>query len=178
MQKTLAILALFTFVTISVSAQSKRLTTFGLKGGFNGSIITGEELTGAATGFIGFEAYVSLLMDTELNQKWRFENELLFSFTDDYHFLEIPLRLKYPIHPRVLLAAGPKLDLALNNDDAIYDFNTVGVSVEAGIQYDLTKRILAEMRYAHGLLPQINDFALDIYNGTRNTFRLGIGYRF
>ena len=144
----------------------------------NKSVINVKELDGTATGFIGLELYVSFFIDNELNEKWRFENEILFSFTDDYHFIEIPLRLKYQIYKKIILTAGPKLDFVLNNDDENYDFNNFGVSVEVGIQYELTKRIISEFRYSLGLLPQINDFALDIYDGRRNTIRLGLGYRF
>lgn len=166
-------------INLTVTAQNeKRLTPFGLKAGLNRSVINGKELDGTATGFIGLELYVSFFIDNELNEKWRFENEILFSFTDDYHFIEIPLRLKYQIYKKVILTAAPKLDFVLNNDDEIYDFNNFGVSVEVGMQYELTKRIISEFRYSLGLLPQINDFALDIYDGRRNTIRLGLGYRF
>lgn len=166
-------------INLTVTAQNeKRLTPFGLKAGLNRSVINGKELDGTATGFIGLELYVSFFIDNELNEKWRFENEILFSFTDDYHFIEIPLRLKYQIYKKVILTAAPKLDFVLNNDDEIYDFNNFGVSLEVGMQYELTKRIISEFRYSLGLLPQINDFALDIYDGRRNTIRLGLGYRF
>lgn len=178
MPKVFSILLFLTLVTLSVTAQDKKLTPFGLKGGLNRSVINGKELDGTATGFIGLELYISFFIDNELNQKWRFENEILFSFTDDYHFLEIPLRLKYKIHKKIFITAGPKLDFVLNNDDEIYDFNNFGVSVEIGMQYEITKRIISEFRYSLGLLPQINDFALEMYDGKRNTIRLGLGYRF
>ena len=166
-------------INLTVTAQhDKKLTPFGLKAGLNRSVVNGKELDGTATGFIGLELYVSFFIDNELNKKWRFENEILFSFTDDYHFIEIPLRMKYQIHKKIILTAGPKLDFILNNDDGIYDFNNFGVSVEMGMQYELTKRIISEFRYSLGLFPQINDFVLDIYDGRRNTIRLGLGYRF
>ena len=179
MLKTFSTFILLMSINLTVTAQhDKKLTPFGLKAGLNRSVINGKELDGTATGFIGLELYVSFFIDNELNKKWRFENEILFSFTDDYHFIEIPLRLKYLIHKKIILTAGPKLDFVLNNDDEIYDFNNFGVSVEMGMQYELTKRIISEFRYSLGLLPQINDFALDIYDGRRNTMRLGLGYRF
>lgn len=166
-------------IPLTVTAQhDKKLTPFGLKTGLNRSVINGKELDGTATGFVGVELYASFFIDNELNEKWRLENEILFSFTDDYHFIEIPIRLKYQVYERILLTAGPKLDFVLNNDDEIYDFNNFSVSIEMGMQYELTKRIISEFRYSVGLLPQINDFALDIYDGKRNTLRLGLGYRF
>jgi hypothetical protein len=161
-----------------IAQHDKKLTPFGLKTGLNRSVINGKELDGTATGFVGVELYASFFVDNELNKKWRLENEILFSFTDDYHFIEIPIRLKYQVYKRTLLTVGPKLDFVLNNDDEIYDFNNFGVSIEMGMQYELTKRIISEFRYSVGLLPQVNDFALDIYDGKRNTLRLGLGYRF
>jgi hypothetical protein len=179
MLKMFSTFFLLVSIPLTVSAQhDKKLTPFGLKTGLNRSVINGKELDGTETGFVGVELYASFFIDNELNEKWRLENEILFSFTDDYHFIEIPIRLKYQVYKRILLTVGPKMDFVLNNDDEIYDFNNFGVSIEMGMQYELTKRIISEFRYSVGLLPQINDFALDIYDGKRNTLRLGLGYRF
>ena len=169
----------FVSVIFTTTAQhDEKLSPFGLKTGLNRSVVNGKESDGTPTGFIGLELYVSFFIDNEIKKNWRFENEILFSFTDDYQFIEIPLRFKYQIFRKTILAAGPKLDFVLNNDDEIYDFNNFGISAEIGMQYELTKRLLSEFRYSLGLLPQINDFTLDIYDGKRNTLRLGLGYRF
>ena len=67
-------------INLTVTAQhDKKLTPFGLKAGLNRSVVNGKELDGTATGFIGLELYVSFFIDNELNKKWRFENEILFS---------------------------------------------------------------------------------------------------
>ena len=161
-----------------VSAQHKSLTSFGFKGGINRSVINGHELNGARTGYVGIELYGAFFADTELDARWRFENEILYSYTDDYHFVEIPLHVKYSFVKRTFVLLGPKLDMIVNNDDQIYDFNNFGVSMELGIQYEITQRIISEIRYSKGLMKQINDFGLDIYDGRRNTLRLGLGFRF
>ncbi|MBX2969791.1 MAG: outer membrane beta-barrel protein [Cyclobacteriaceae bacterium] len=158
-------------------AQNQKLSIFGIKGGLNRSVISGKQLDGTETGFIGVEIYGSISLDTELSSRWRFENELLISWTDEYYFLEIPLRFKHETFERVFFTAGPKIDMVLNNDDETYDFNNFGVSLELGAQYMLTKRIISEFRYSHGLITQINDIVLDIYDGRRNTLRFGLGYR-
>jgi Outer membrane protein beta-barrel domain len=160
------------------SAQSKNFTSFGLKGGINRSIVNGYELDGTKTGFIGLELYGAFFADTELNTRWRFENEILFSWTDDYYFIEMPLHIKYCFAKKTFILLGPKLDMIASNDDQIYDFNNFGVSIELGVQYEVTKRIVSEIRFAKGLVKQINDYALDIYDGRRNTIRLGLGLRF
>lgn len=169
---------ILTVVTWSANAQHKHLTTFGIKGGINRSVVNGHELNGAKTGYIGLELYGAFFAETELNAKWKFENEVLFSYTDDYHFVELPLHVKYSLQKRLFLLAGPKLDMIINNDDEIYDFNNFGVSIELGIQYEITQRVITEFRYSNGLIKQINDYALDIYDGRRNTLRLGLGFRF
>lgn len=86
-----------------IAQHDKKLTPFGLKTGLNRSVINGKELDGTATGFVGVELYASFFVDNELNEKWRLENEILFSFTDDYHFIEIPIRLKYQVYKRNFL---------------------------------------------------------------------------
>lgn len=172
------IVFILTFAGLLAHGQGKRLTTFGFKGGVNRSVINGREPNGSATGYIGVEMYASLFAEMELRNNWKFENELLYSFTDDYHFLEVPVHIEYKVIKNTLVFAGPKLDLVVSNDDAIYDFNNLGVSIDLGAKYEFTKRILAEFRYLKGLFPQVNDYALDIYDGRRDTLRLGLGFKF
>jgi len=172
------LLLVTTFSSLATFGQHKNLTSFGFKGGINRSVINGHELNGTKTGYDGVELYGAFFADTELNTRWRFENEILYSFTDEYHFIEIPLHVKYSIIKKGYVFLGPKLDMIVNNDDEIYDFNNFGLSIDLGFQYDITSRIISEIRYSKGLTKQINDFALDIYDGRRNTIRLGLGFRF
>ena len=167
-----------TISTLIVTGQDKNSTSFGFKAGINRSIVNGHELNGSETGYVGVELYVAFFADTELNTRWRFENEILYSFTDDYHFIEVPLHVKYCLIKKTFIFLGPKLDMIVNKDDQIYDFNNFGVSIDLGVQYEITKRFVSEVRYSKGLMKQINDFALDIYDGRRDTIRLGIGFRF
>lgn len=173
-----ALIITLTFATVIASAQSKHPTTFGFKAGINWSVINGRELDGTFTGFFGTEAYAALFADAELNTKWKFESELLFSWTDEYMFLEIPLHWKYLVAKKTYILLGPKLDMVISNDDEMYDFTTLGLSVELGVQYEFTKRIFSELRYSQGLVKQVTDRGLDIYGGKRNTLRLGLGVRF
>ncbi|MEJ7736786.1 MAG: hypothetical protein WKF97_05100 [Chitinophagaceae bacterium] len=86
-------------IKAETTAQAKKarihITTFGFKGGYNRSIVNGYETIGAKTGYTGNELYGSFFADTELSGKLNFETELLVSWTDDYHFVEVPLHLKY-----------------------------------------------------------------------------------
>ena len=165
-----------------VNAQTDKKTTFGFKGGYNKSIVDGKEPDGTDTGYIGYELYGSFFADTELNNKWNLENEILFSYTDDYHFIEIPVHLKYRIEKKWFILLGPKLDFIADNDndgfEGGYRFKNFGVSGEIGVQYSFTKRFFAETRYSRSFTSQIDDLALDIYGGKRHTFRIGLGLRF
>jgi len=172
---------LFSILTISTliaTAQDRYSTSFGFKGGVNRSIVNGYELDGTKTGYVGVEMYGAFFADTKLSTKWRFENEILYSFTDQYHFIEVPLHVKYCLIKKTFVFLGPKLDMIVNKDNYGYEFNNFGVSIELGVQYEITKRIVTEIRFSKGLMKQINDLGLDIYDGKRNTSRLGIGFRF
>ena len=166
----------------TADAQHKHPTTFGFKGGLNKSIVNGVDLTGAKTGYIGYELYASLFADTELCRKWKLENEILFSFTDDYHFIEIPVHVKYMLFEKFNILIGPKLDFIVDNDndyfESGYRFRNFGVSGEIGMQYEISKWLFAEFRFSKGLISQIDDLSLEIFDGKRNTLRLGLGVRF
>jgi len=164
-------------------AQNDNKTVFGVKGGLNLSYVLGSELDGELTRYSGTELYVSLFSDTELNENWNLENELLFSYTDDYHFLEIPLHLKYKFEKKWAVFLGPKLDFILDNDNDYFEsqnyrFKNFGVSLELGTQYNFNKTFFIEIRFSKGLTEQIDDLVLEVLNSKRNTLRIGLGVRF
>ena len=170
------------FISLSSFAQNLKQTVFGIKGGVNFSRIVGVESDGENTGYMGSELYFSLFADTEINRKWNLENELLFSYTDDYHFLEIPIHLKYKFIKKWNLLFGSKIDFILDNDNDYFEINyrfkNFGLSAEVGFQYEISKRFFAEFRFSKGLTEQIDDLVLDINNAKRNTLRVGIGMKF
>ncbi len=180
--KKILILSFVVLNFLNLNAQITNKTTFGFKGGYNKSIVDGKEPDGTKTGYIGYELYGSFFADTELNNILNLENEILFSYTDDYHFIEIPVHLKYRIKQKWFVLAGPKLDFIADNDnddfEAGYRFKNFGVSGELGLQYHFSKRFFAETRYSRSFTSQIDDLVLDIYNGKRHTFRIGLGIKF
>ena len=176
---------LFAFIILTIcktNAQNEKKTIFVFKGGYNKSIVDAKELDGTESGYIGYELYGGFFADTELNKNFNLENELLFSYTDDYHFIEIPIHLKYRIKRKWFIMLGPKLDFIADNDnddfEAGYRFKNFGVSGELGIQYHFSKRFFAETRYSRSFTSQIDDLALDFYGGKRHTFRIGLGIKF
>lgn len=160
--------------------RNEPITRFGFKAGFNRSHVTGKDIYGNKTGYIGGELYAGFFAETRLNKKLRIGNEVLFSWTNDYHFVEIPIFLKYQIANNWLLFAGPKLEVLLDNDnnDNQYRFNNAGFAAESGVQLHFGKRFLAEIRHSRAFIRQIDDLVLDINGGKRNTTRIGLGVTF
>lgn len=176
------LIAFFVLIFSQSKAQTEKKTIFGFKGGYNNSIVDAKELDGTESGYSGIELYGGFFADTELSKKFNLENELLFSYTDDYHFIEIPIHLKYRVKSKWFFLLGPKLDFIADNDnestEANYRFKNFGVSGEVGIQYLFSKRFFAETRYSRSFTSQIDDFALGFFGGKRHTFRIGLGIKF
>jgi len=161
-----------------IFGQTEKKTVFGFKGGLNQSYIDGTMLSGKKSGYSGLELYAGFFADTKLNDKWRIENELLFSYTDSYHFIEIPLHLKYEIAPKLNIFFGPKFDFLIGNTS---DYNGeiskfYGVSGEIGTQFKFNKIFFLELRYSKSFTKQFDIF--DFKNGKRNTLRFGVGINF
>jgi len=182
MKNLFLLISIFSLSLSFAQTGNKNTTTFGFKGGVNKSTINGTELDGKKTGYDGFELYASFFADTELNQRWNFENELLFSYTDDYHFIEIPIHVKYKFLKSWNVLIGPKLDFIVDDQNASsesnYRYRNFGISGEIGTQYTITRRFFTEIRFSKGITAQVDNFALEIYNGKRNTIRLGVGFKF
>ena len=170
------------FCTMPFFAQNQKLTVFGFKGGYNNSILKGKELNGSKTGYTGYELYGGFFSETSINTNLSFENELLFSYTDNYHFIEFPFHLKHKIYSKGNIFIGPKLDFIADNDndyfESGYRFKNFGVSADVGAQYNFTKRLFVEVRYSKSFTKQVDDLVLEIYGGKRNTFRVGLGVKF
>lgn len=181
MKSTSVIAAFLLAASTILNAQTNKSLSYGLKAGMNNSHISGYEANGEKTGYIGTEIYGSFFLEMSIGKTTLFGTELLYSFTDDDQFIEIPLHVKQILSKKFTVFIGPKLDffpekLVVKNENM--EFRTLGISADAGIQFNLLKRLFAEARYSVGLTKQINDVPFDILDGKRNTFRLGIGFRF
>ncbi len=178
MKKTLLLLVVaFVFTNISYSQDDdlsfKSKTIHGFKAGLNQSYLN----TSSDNGYSGLELYGGFFAETSLSRKISFQYELMYSYTDDISFLEIPLLLKYHLNDRWSFMAGPKLDVIANKsiEGAIYE--PLSVSISLGVQYDISKRFFVEGRYGFGLSKQlITDSNSNTFS--RSTLRLGVGYRF
>lgn len=182
MKKLLLVLTVFCFFTLNLQAQEvndfiKNKTTFGIKGGYNASYFYSSDISN----IFDSDIYVGLFSDTRLSNKWSFQNELLYSSAFGHRFIEVPLVLKYHITDKWIVFAGPSLDFSINNDKNIdgRQVEPIGLSMVIGTQYNLSKRFFIEGRANFAITNQINTpFNTINTSFFRNTFRIGIGYRF
>lgn len=159
-------------------SQREHPTTFGFKLGLNQSYINGVEPNGTKTGFTALDLYGSFFMDTKIGENTSFENELLYSYTDEIHFIEIPLHLKHTILKDFRVLYGAKLDFIVNTNYNLSHYKPVTFSAEIGTQYFISKKLFLELRYSKGLMNQIDMDFLEVYDGKRDNLRLGVGIKF
>lgn len=155
----------------------KNKTTFGVKGGFNYSFLYSSENLNLSDS----DVYIGLFSDTRLSEKLSFQSELLYSTSSGHRFVEVPLLIKYHINDKWQVFAGPSLSFSMNNDRNINNrrIEPLGISSVIGVQYNFSKRFFIEGFSNLALTNQINS----PYNNPntsffRNTFRIGIGYKF
>ncbi|MDP2338935.1 MAG: peptidoglycan DD-metalloendopeptidase family protein, partial [Bacteroidota bacterium] len=164
----------------ALSLAREQRINLGFKGGLNKSRINATDNDGSKSGYIGLELYGGFFADTRLTSKFNLGTELIFSFTESFHFIELPFHLKYNIKEKWNVMAGPKLDFIA---DGTWDyeedkFKRFGLSAEIGSQYKLNQLFFVELKYAYGLTPQIKSMWMSFYDGHRNTIRFGLGVNF
>jgi hypothetical protein len=167
-----------TKISASTKDHKPRTTRFGFKAGFNRSNVKGKETDGDKTGYIGGEVYAGFFTEIMVGKQFNIGSECLFSWTDDYHFVEVPVHLQFSFARNWSVFAGPKLDFLLDSSDEFYRFKNFGISADMGVQYNILRNLFAEIRQSIGFTEQITDVALDINNAKRNTSRIGLGIRF
>ena len=153
---------------------------FGIKGGYNHTVINGLETNGAKTGFVGSTIYGSLFVEKEIAGNEFFNTGFIFSWVNDWHFIEIPFHLRQMLNKQISIFGGLKLDLAADKFDKSKESTSkfLGISAEVGGQYNFSNHLFAESEYSIGISKSFNDSFFDINNGRRNNFRIGVGYIF
>lgn len=177
-KKTNNLKAIKSSSNVNVIEPIEKKTRFGFKGGLNKTDIRGIMADNNKTGYSGTELYGSFFADTQLSKKWHIENEILFSYTDSYHFVEVPIHLKYKLSSKFNILFGPKFEFLIGN---VSDYGSdiskyYGVSFEVGSQFKINKSFFVEFRYSKSFTKQFDYF--DFYEGKRNTLRIGIGTYF
>lgn len=192
MKKLLCILVFI--ASCSVFAQTtpnenlKRKTTFGIKAGFNAMVLQNlnerKYVEGRTQDILGSRSYIALFSETAFNDRWSLGNEIIYAHGAQVGFVEIPVLVKYRATKRWKFFAGPKLDLAVTdrNNKSKWDVTqTLGFSVDVGVEYNLGKHWFTELRYSYGFTDMFERpgyRVIDAPTSTRSAIKLGIGYRF
>lgn len=180
MRKIILLAIAVTLCCNAIYSQKEKKSWFGVKGGFNHTVINGVETNGSKTGFVGSTLYGGLFTENHIGATTLLMNELLFSWVNDWHFIEATVHLKQMLNERTSVFLGSKLDFAADHFDSRKQSKSgfAGVSLETGAQFSFTKRLFAEGRYSIGLSRQFRDPFFDINDGRRNNLRFGVGFRF
>ncbi|MEQ3657080.1 MAG: outer membrane beta-barrel protein [Dokdonia sp.] len=179
----LLLLLFLCFTSVLQAQEHNSKFTFGIKAGFNRSITTGKELDGERTGYIGTEVYGSVFGQYAISNSISGQIEALFSWTDNVNYIEIPVYLMVDIYKRWSVKSGAKFDYIPDSElslttGGVAIVSRTGFSIPMGVEFSISKKWLAEVVYNIGLTQQANDLVLEIFKATRNTLRVGLGYRF
>lgn len=180
MKKTILVIVCGILLSVAFGQKKNCTVQLGFKSGINHIVIDGVETNGKETGFIGTTVYGALFSEIPISATTLLQNELLFTWLNDWHFIEIPFHIKQRLNNKWSVFLGPKLDIVADKFDKA-DGNPsdlLGVSVETGGQFSFNKKIFLEGRYSIGLSKQFKDQFFDINEGRRNNLRFGVGLRF
>jgi hypothetical protein len=174
-----ATMLLALFFKLQAQVENNKFS-FGIKGGYNHTVINGHETNGAKTGFVGGTLYGSLFVEKGIAQNKFLNAGLTFTWVNDWHFIEVPIHFRQMFNKQISMFAGPRLDLAADKFDKTKESTSkfFGLSAEIGCQYNFSGHLFAETQYSIGISKSFNDSVFDINNGKRNNFRIGAGYRF
>ncbi|WP_397362918.1 porin family protein [Olleya sp. R77988] len=172
MKKLLMIAAVAVFGLSSVNAQNAQ---FGLTAGYlsaTGSAESGGiSISATESGF-----YIGGVADIEISDVFHVQPEVVYASTGDDggDGIAIPIMAKYYVSDKFNIQAGPHFDISL--EDIPEDFTGFGISLGAGLGYDIDDNFFAEARYSF----QLNDYYtgdLDV-STTTNLLMVGVGYKF
>ena len=181
MKKSLILVIVLLAVSWKLQAQTGiNKLTFSIKGGYNHSVIKGFETNGSKTGFIGSTIYGAFVIEKGITESKFINTALLFSWVNDWNFIEIPFHYRQKLNKEISLFIGPKLDLAADKFDKTKESTSkfLGISAEIGGQYNFSVHVFAETEYSIGITRSFNDEFFDINGGRRDNFRIGVGYCF
>ena len=176
--KKLVFAALAVFAISNLNAQDSR---YGIKAGFNSlSLKASAEGISASDSASGF--YVGTFAEFGVSETFAIQPELQYvSVSQDGEnsgLLVLPVMAKYKPTTALGILAGPQLDYLLDEDSE--GINKLGLSLAAGLSYDITEKFIIDARYSLGLsnrLEDAEDYGTDI-SLKFNMIQVGLGYRF
>ncbi|ASK31107.1 hypothetical protein CEY12_13760 [Chryseobacterium sp. T16E-39] len=172
------------FLLLSIVIYSQRYPVrFGVKAGWNYSSVNAIDENGNSSGYtsdIIDEAYVGVILEKQISQKFYIQVSSIISYTESVTFIELPLYFKYNFYKNFSFLAGPKLnyipDEQYNN---LYFFRRrFGISGDIGLDYKISKRFLVEGNFSKGFTKQFDQLALTYYQARRDVYRIGLTYFF
>lgn len=176
--KTLNILFLLTAIFIY---SQKYPLKYGVKGGWNYSVVNAVDEIGQPSGYISGiidELYGGFALEKQITQKSYLQSGLLISYTDAITFVELPIFYKYNFYRKFSLLAGTKIEFIPDeqNNQFIYFKRRVGFSLNFGIDYQIFKNFLLEGYFSKAFVKQFDDNILGFYDSKRNVYRIGLTY--
>ena len=197
------ILTLFCFMANAQDKSTKGLdVSFGLKGGLNFSMITGDDTDGL-DGRIAF--HIGMVNEIPISDKFSFQPEILYSSQGDkmsiddididfnFDYLNFPMLAKYYVAEGFSLEAGPQIGILLSSKveggGASIDLKDVMKGIDFGLDFGLGYKfengINFAARYTLGLSNIVEDGTIlgeevdasDTKN-YNNVFQLSVGYFF
>ncbi len=181
---------------------------FGVKGGLNvantnqtiTSGITKNPILGVNVGFFAdvkitpkFSVQPEILFSMQGTELSASGGGFKTTGTSTINYINIPVMAKFFVAPKLSLQVGPQAGFvvaatdklvtnvpgfASYNNDAKSDYNSVDFGLNFGVGFDISKKILIDLRYNLGLTA-INKNPIsgqsDIKN---NVFSLNVGYKF
>src|SRR3569623_463601 len=104
-----SVLLIFFFASYAQSEKNKII--YGIKGGFNHTVINGWETDGSKTGYAGSTIYGSLFGELRIDENKFLGAELGFSWVNDWNFIEAPFHFREMLNKQISIFASPKLDI-------------------------------------------------------------------
>lgn len=125
--------------------------------------------------------WVGITFDKPFSYNNSIEFGVLFCYFESNHFLELPVLYKFFISRKTNLSAGVSPNILV---DALSPLplenysktNVFGFSGLIGIQHYYSKKWFLELYYSRGFKTQFEQEDLNLINGVRDTYRIGIGY--
>ena len=191
MKKTLLLLAAFLMLGTAVKAQDWSNWSYGVKGGFNFSNVTGDW-----DGKMKFSFHAGAFAEYRFNDFWGIQPELIYSRQGTYdkndgakqwyrmNYLNIPILAKIYVLEDLSVDLGPQVGILLNSKykmkqggtthkTDISDMKGADISFAMGLTYQLFYNWDISFRYNLGL----SDVKKNI-DGKNSVIQLSAGYRF
>ena len=135
-------------------------------------------------GLVGYQFYKGGFLSTKLSNNLNLQTGLLYmNTTNNVLVIDAPLLFNYKINNKFEAFFGSKLNLMIKDGISTLQplgsgAKGIGVSGELGIRYDVSEKMMLELRYSLPIIEQpVSDpSAIDHYSGS--LLRLGSRFKF